>query len=60
MFLAITSLENVLIELSELVKKIMKKMPHFIVNVLPVFFILYLTCKVILWVFNYFTSCKFM
>jgi hypothetical protein len=26
----------------------MKKMPHFIVNVLPVFLYLYLTCKVIL------------
>jgi hypothetical protein len=25
-------------------------MPHFIVNVLPVFLYLYLTCKVILWV----------
>jgi hypothetical protein len=39
MFLAITSLENVLIELSELVVKIkIMKMPHFIVNVLPVFY----------------------
>ena len=38
----------------------MKKMPHFIVNILPIFLYLYLACKVILCVFNYFTSCKFM